>query len=372
MQKTLMAILIATYLASAAFAQEPCSAAMVVEPETGTILYEQNADQALPTASMTKMMTLLLVLEEIEAGRLDWSAPVSTSARASKMGGSQVYLRHGETFSVRDMVAATMVHSANDAALALAEHVGGTADAFVTMMNRRAEELGLEDTEYYSPHGLPGEAGQKDDVMTPRDLARLGSELMKHPEMRRLAVLQTMPFRDGTFTMVNPNHLLRLYSGATGIKTGYHGKAGFCVTASARRGPMELIAVVMGCDRKQDSFQRAATLLTEAFHAHKKLVPLVKGKPLEKPLSIREGEKGAVPVVAGATVPILAERRSSPKLELLVSSTHAVAPIQKGQQVGWIVVRKDGTPIARVPALAAADVERAGWFSRTWDRVWPF
>ncbi len=287
------------------------------------------------------------------------------------MGGSQVYLKQGETFPVRALVAATMVHSANDAAMALAQKVGGTEEAFVRMMNKRAKSLGLTHSEFHSPHGLPAVEGEQDDVMSPHDLAVLGIEVMKYPELRKLAQTQTMPFRDGQFTLYNPNHLLNFYPGATGIKTGYHEKAGFCVTASAHRDSMNLVAVVMGCRHKEDSFRSAADLMTEAFTDYRILVPVQKGEKL-KPLSIQQGVEGSVPAVAARTVPIVAKRSGDPKLELVVSSTQPTAPISKGQQVGWIVVRKDGNPIARIKALAAADVAQAGWFSRTWDRVWPW
>lgn len=350
----------------------PYTAAIVMDPVTKMVLHDENAHEPKPIASMTKMMTLLIVLEQIRSGSLSWDTPVEVSAKASNMGGSQVYLKHGEVFSVSDLVAATMVHSANDAAMALAEKVAGNEESFVRMMNRKAEELNLEHTEYHSPHGLPARGEDQDDMMCPYDLAILGSHLMEHQPMKRLAVTQTMPFRNGEFTMYNPNHLLRNYPLATGIKTGYHGKAGFCVTASAKKGDMELVAVVVGSQNKRDNFGAAARLFDEAFANYERIEPVQAGKELPDPVPVREGEADSVPVVAAGSIPMTVERGKKAGVDVQVSSTGATAPIAKGQQVGWVIVRKDGQPVAKVPALAARSVERSGWVSRTWSKIWPF
>ena len=375
MNKRLALVLVSCVLgASAALAQQappPYTAAIVMEPETKTVLLDENAHTMVPIASMTKMMTLMLVLDEIEAGRLEWTTPVTVSAKASKMGGSQVYLAHNETFPVEDLVAATMVHSANDAAMALAEKIGGSSDHFVQMMNDKAAAMGLKETRFYSPHGLP-DPGQQDDMMSPYDLAILGSELMKSERMRKLAVTKEMPFRDGKFIMYNPNHLLRDYPEATGIKTGFHNKAGFCVTASARRGDLDLVAVVTGSKNKKDNFGSAASLFNDAFRKWEKRTLVTKGKNMPTNVPVREGIHESVGVVAGDAVNVLSERGGKSGYRVSVSGDTPTAPVKQGQQVGWIIVKKDGQPVAKVPALAANDIERAGWFARTWDKVWPF
>ncbi len=350
----------------------PYTAAIVMDPVTGAVLHAENPHEPRPIASMTKMMTLLVVLDQISSGNLSWDTPVEVSAHASKMGGSQVYLKQGEVFPVRDLVAATMVHSANDAAMALAEKVAGNEQSFVRLMNQKAKELKLEHTEYHSPHGLPARGEEQDDVMCPYDLAVLGSKLMEHESMRKLAVTQTMPFRDGAFTMYNPNHLLKDYPLATGIKTGYHEKAGFCVTASAKKGDMELVGVVMGSRNKRDNFGSAARLFDEAFAEYQRIEPVQAGKSLSKAVPVGEGKIDTVPVVAGRTVPMTVSKNNKPNIDVQVSATAVKAPISKGQQVGWAIVRKDGKPVAKVPALAANSVERAGWFARTWSAIWPF
>lgn len=373
MIKRLISFVVICTCAVAAFAQAPppYTGAIVMEPETRTVLLDENAHTMVPIASMTKMMTLLITLDEIEAGRLDWTTPVTVSANASKMGGSQVYLAHNEAFPVEDLVAATMVHSANDAAMALAEKIGGSREHFVQMMNDKAKEMGLEETEFHSPHGLP-DRGEQDDMMSPWDLAILGAELMEHPSMQKLAVTQEMPFRDGKFIMYNPNHLIRNYPEATGIKTGFHDKAGFCVTASAKRGDLELVAVVVGSKIKADNFDSAAALFNDAFRKYEKRTLVANGKSMTANVPVRGGARDVVGVVAGEDVKVLSERNGRSGYKVSVSGSTPTAPIQKGQQVGWIIVKKDGQPVAKAPALAASDVERAGWFARTWDRIWPF
>jgi len=365
---TLLLTIAATVLPVVAQVPPPYTAAIVLEPTTGRILFEKNSNQALPTASMIKMMTLLVVMDEIKEGTITLDTPVTVSAKASRMGGSQVFLKQGETFPVKDLIAATMVHSANDAAMALAERVGGTEEAFVPLMRTKAQQLGLKNTDIHSPHGLPAEGEDQPDVMSPADLARVGMEIMKFPLIRQLAVLQTMPFRGGVFIMNNPNRLLRMYPDATGIKTGYHGKAGFCVTASARRGNLDLIAVVVGSQRKQDNFESAANLFSEAFARYRMLQPVKKGTVMTGAARISGGSVDSVKVVAGDTANVLVDRGEGQKIELLLKIDTVKAPIRKFQKVGLIIVRQGGKPIAQIPALAVNDVARASLM----QRLWPF
>lgn len=371
--KPILSTLALASLAVGLFGQAPppYTAAIVMESTTGQILFEKNAREPLPTASMTKMMTLMIVLDQIRDGSLTWDTPVKTSAHASRMGGSQVFLRDGEVFPVRDLAAATMIHSANDAAMALAEHIGGNGEAFVKMMNNRARQLGLKNTIYYSPHGLPGE-GDPDDVMSPYDLAILGRELMKSPEMREWAKTHIMPFRGGVFIMNNPNHLIRNYDGATGIKTGFHDQAGFCVTGSAKRGNMELISVVMGSKIKKDNFDSAASLMTDAFNSYKLLEPLKKGQSIDQAVPVANGATATVPVVAGSAGTVLVKRDQEGAISTEVLPSNPAAPIKQGQQVGWINLKQGGKVVGKVPALAAVNVEVAPWYKKLWNRLWPF
>jgi D-alanyl-D-alanine carboxypeptidase (penicillin-binding protein 5/6) len=368
MKRFAVTMLVAAAATTAAMAQPSnFTAAIVIEPTTGRVLYEKNSQTPLPPASMTKMMTLLIVAENVRQGQLKYSDPVPVSARASKMGGSQVFLKQGEQFTVAEMAAATMIHSANDAAMSLAEKIGGSAESFVNLMNQRAQRLGLKNTKYVTPHGLPGEKGSPDDLMSAADLAKLGIELMKFPEMRQWAVTQQAPFRGGVFTMYNPNHLLKFYQGATGIKTGYHGKAGFCVTASAKRGDMELVSVVMGSDKK-GSFENAAYLMTEAFNTWQLGNAVKKGQRVNGTVAVEDGAAPNVGVVAGGDARLLTRRGDAAAFQTQLSPAAVTAPVRQGQQVGWVVVKQGKQVVAKVPALAANAVEKEPW----WKAFWPF
>ncbi|HEV7767990.1 MAG TPA: D-alanyl-D-alanine carboxypeptidase family protein, partial [Thermoanaerobaculia bacterium] len=259
------------------------TAAYVIETSTGQVLFAENEHKPLPTASMAKMMTLLITMEEIKAGNLTYETPITISARASKMGGSQIYLRAGSVWPVKNLIIATMVQSANDAAQALAEKIGGSSESFADMMNARAQELGLNHSRFYDPHGLPNPTDpSRVDTMCPHDLAILGMEVMKHPFLAALSTVPEMPFRNGTLEKIyNPNHLINprkanYMQDATGIKTGYSGPAGFCVTASARRNNLDVVAVVMGAKTSggtNGSFANAARLMNQAFINYRMVVP---------------------------------------------------------------------------------------------------
>jgi D-alanyl-D-alanine carboxypeptidase (penicillin-binding protein 5/6) len=351
-------------VASGALAQEPYTAAIVLEPTTGKVLFEKNSNQPFPTASMIKMMTLLVVMDEIKSGQLSLDDPVTVSAKASQLGGSQVYLKQGEVFPVRELIAATHVHSANDAALALAEHVAGTESAFVELMRAKARELGLKNTDIHSPHGLPAAGEDQPDVMSPADLAKVGIQILEHPMLRELGTVQTMPFRDGTFTMYNPNRLLKIYPNATGIKTGYHGKAGFCVTASARKGNMDLIAVVMGSQRKEDNFNSAAQLFAEAFARHEMASAIKRGTVMTVPAKVKGGAAETVRVAAGDDANVLIERGKGGAIQLSMVTDPLEAPVSRLQRVGTIIVKQDGNEVAKVPALAVDDVPKQSLMKR--------
>ncbi|MGH9456716.1 MAG: D-alanyl-D-alanine carboxypeptidase family protein [Thermoanaerobaculia bacterium] len=365
---------LALLLASLAAAQPLADydRAILVEPTTGTVLFAKNVDKPAPIASMTKMMTALVVLDLIEAGKLDWNDPVSASAYASRMGGSQVYLRHREVFPVRSILAAVLVQSANDAAQALAEHVGGGSDEpFVRMMNAKARALGLRETRFTSPHGLP-DGERPDDVSSPRDLWRLGWELMKHPEARKLVSTEKMPFRNGEFILWNPNNLLERYEPAIGIKTGTHDRAGSCVTAAAKKGDMTLIAVVMGAGQRNAMFAEVERMFEEAFAEYEVIEPVRKGTPAARALPVAGGRVPTVAAVAGADARIVVAKDETTLISTAIQTARPPAPVEKGERVGWIVVSKQGTPIGRVPLVATAAVPARTWLQTFWDHVWPW
>jgi D-alanyl-D-alanine carboxypeptidase (penicillin-binding protein 5/6) len=380
-----VAVMVVALAAMSAFAQEeggPVSpailnnptgftAAYVMEPSTGRVLFEQNANTALPTASMSKMMTLLLTMDEIQAGNLHYDTPITISARASKMGGSQIYLRAASVWPLKNLIIATMVHSANDAAEAIAEKIGGSAESFADMMNAKAQELGLKQSHFYDPHGLPAKDPKMNNVMSAHDLAIVGRELMKHPFMRSLAVIPEMEFRNGTLARIyNPNRLLRFYEGTTGIKTGFSGPAGFCVTASAKRNNMELIAVVMGAKSSrgpESSFEIAARLMNQAFINYKMVTPVKQGTVVAQ-APVSEGRTKAVPAIAAADVQALVKRGEEKGVRVAFNGDKVKAPVKRGQRIGTIVVQRGNETLAKVPAIAAQDVAKQPW----WKALLPF
>lgn len=372
MKRSMVVVLSLVIFALPLAAQDkPYTAAILIEPSTKTVLFEENARTPLPVASMTKMMTLLIALDRIRAGELTLDTPVNVSARAASMGGSQVFLRAGAQFPVRALLAATMIHSANDAATALAEHIGGSNEAFAELMNQKAQELGMKQSRFYSPHGLPA-TETPDDVMSAYDAALAGMELMSHGIMRQYAKMQEAPFKSGTFErLYNPNRLLKIMPDATGIKTGFHNKAGFCVTASASRNGMDLVAVVMGTPpaRKNENFTSAAEILNRGF-AQWRMQQLVKrGQPIKDQAKVEGGVSETVGVVAGGDISILAKRgQQNGGAEVQFVPTNLAAPVTQGQQIGTIVVKQGGKVTQKVPALAAAAVPATPWYRR----LWPF
>jgi D-alanyl-D-alanine carboxypeptidase (penicillin-binding protein 5/6) len=347
----------------------PYQAAILMEAETGKILFEKDAHKPWPPASMVKMMTTMVVLDRIRDGAVNLSDMVTTSRWAEQMGGSQVYLKEGETFTVEDLLKAVMIHSANDASVALAEYVSGSTDAFVDLMNDKAEQLGLKETRYHSVHGLPPDPGQEDDLMSAYDLALLGRELMKFPEAAQWAAVTQEPFRNGQFTMTNPNHLLRQFPGSDGIKTGFHNKAGFCVTGSAKRGDLRLIVVVLGSTRKQDCFRSATQILNQGFANYRMFVPVKAGAALGRDALVRGGVVEQVPVVASQDVRVLVKRGEEKKVQVEINVPDRVsAPVSTGQVVGEIIVKLDGDEVGKTAATAAQDVAQAS----LWKRWWPF
>ena len=330
-------------------------ATLLMEKETGQVLFAQNEREKLEPASVTKVMTLLLVMEAIARGELHYEDVVTVSANAASMGGSQVYLSEGEQITVEELLKAVCVSSGNDAAVALAEQVSGVTELFVQQMNNRALELGMTDTHFANPTGLPAEG----HVTSARDIALMSRELIgKHTDIRRFTTIWMDTIRGGQFGLSNTNKLIRFYDGATGLKTGSTDAAGYCISATAERDGMELIAVVLGGETSQQRFEDAKTLLNYGFSAY----ALADVTPAEAPL---------VPIRLGHSPTVAAEL---PQSKLLVSKgqagslTQAVtlredlsAPIAKGSPVGTLTVKSGDTVLAELPLTSAADVERMSW-----------
>jgi D-alanyl-D-alanine carboxypeptidase (penicillin-binding protein 5/6) len=349
----------------------PYVSACVIEPSTGQVIFEKDMHKPWPLASMTKMMLMLIVAEKLHDGSLKLGDQVSTSALASKMGGSQVYLREGETFSLDDMMKAVVVHSANDASLAVAEYVAGSGEAFVQIMNKRAQELGMKDTHYYSPHGLPPAPGQQADVSSAYDSEMLARELVKYPDVLRWSSIDVCGFRNGTFELRNTNHLVRTYKGCDGLKTGFYASAGFNVAATARRQGLRLIAVAMGSPGKQKNFNAAATLLSQGFMNYYLYQVAKKGAPISQDVAVAGGASFRFKPVWGEDLNVFmkhGQEKSAVKIAFDLPSK-LKAPIAAGQDVGKGVVTVDGQPAGSAALIAPADIQQGGIISRLIGRL---
>ncbi len=340
--------------------------AYVMDAETGLTLVATNPDDRRQPASMLKMMTELIILEHIADGDLRLDEIVKVSAKASRMGGSQVYLKHGEEFTVEELLKALAIHSANDAAVALAEHLAGSTDAFIDLMNMRAGELGMRDSEFHSVHGLPAGRGQSPDMTTARDLARLGMEIIKYPQALEWASTKTAPFRDGKFTLYNPNKLVGNYRGLDGIKTGYTGAAGFCVTASATQKGKRLISVVMGCPKDKDRANETTRLLTYGFNAYTQVAVIKQpGEILPEPIPVKDGKVKTARIAYGESLTVSVPRNQEADLRVELLLPEAVqAPQALGAEVGRAVVKLGGRSLGSVPLILTEELVKGSW----WDR----
>jgi serine-type D-Ala-D-Ala carboxypeptidase (penicillin-binding protein 5/6) len=331
----------------------PYAAALLMEPETGTVMFENNEHKPWPTASLAKMMIAMIVAEKLADGSLKPGDRIATSRNAAAMGGSQVYLKEGETFSLDDMMKAIMVHSANDASVAVAEYIGGSTEAFVQMMNREAARLGMKDTHYYSVAGLPPAPGQQADMSSAWDEALLARAMIRYPQIMQWASIDTAPFRGGTFELRNTNHLVRTFPGCDGLKTGFYYEAGFNVVATARRGGMRLVAVVLGSPNKLKNFNSAAELMAQGFATYQMRVVGTQGAPIEQTLAVSGGSLASLRPVWGRNLSVMQKRgdEGALKVEFQLPASLA-APIRAGQQVGVGEATSGGKVVASAPLLA--------------------
>ena len=328
--------------------------AVLMEKETGAVLYEANAHDKLEPASVTKVMTLLLVMEALDAGRIQKEDLVTVSARAASMGGSQVYLKEGEQMTVDDMLKAVAVVSGNDAAVALAERLAGSEEAFVAQMNQRAAELGMADTNFVNCTGLPA-AGH---LTSAYDIALMSRELiLNHPDIRAYTTIWMDAIRDGQFQLSNTNRLVRWYEGCTGLKTGSTDSALYCLSATAEREGMELIAVVMKSPTSSQRFDSAMAMLNFGFANY----TLVDARPREAlpPVEVALGTVDTVQPVLGQSTRILVEKSQIDAVTTAVRLTQEVeAPVEAGQKLGDLVISVDGQARQTIPLVAAQAVER--------------
>ena len=338
-------------------------AVLLMEKETGNVLYEENSHEKREPASVTKVMTMLLVMEAIDSGKLSYDDMVTVSAHASSMGGSQVYMKEYEQMTVHDMLKAVAVVSANDGSVALAEHLAGSEDAFVARMNQRAAELGMEDTCFVNCTGLPA-AGH---LTSAHDIALMSRELiLNHPDIRQFTTIWMDTIRDGAFQLSNTNKLVRFYEGATGLKTGSTDAARFCLSATAERDGMELIAVVMGAETSEKRFETAKSMLNFGF-ANYTLMDVHPNQALP-PVDVLMGVEETVQPVLERSSRILVEKSVLDKVTTELNLAEDVeAPVEAGQKLGSMVVRVDGVEQEVIPIVADRSVDRlsiGGIFSR--------
>ena len=346
-------------LAGPVQAAEPKSA-LLMDAATGTVLYENNAHEALAPASVTKVMTLLLIMEAIDDRRIGWEDAVTASEAAAAKGGSQVYLKVGETMTVSDMVKSIAVSSANDCACAMAEHLAGSEGAFVELMNKRAAELGMKDTHFVNCTGLDDDPAAKNHRTSAHDIAIMSRELLvNHPDIKNFTTIWMDTIRDGAFGLSNTNKMVRYYPGCTGLKTGFTSGAGYCLSASAQREGMELIAVVMGAETSQDRFAACKGMLDQGFANYALYTPNIQ-EGASVPVAL--GQADSVAAVPEKIPQILVERVKLPDVTAEVSlSPQVEAPIVQGQHLGVLTVRAGEEILAEVPLIAETEVPRLTW-----------
>ena len=327
--------------------------ALLMEGSTGKILYEKASHEKLPPASVTKIMTMLLVMEALDNGQFKSDDMVSVSPLAASMGGSQVFLEENEQLSVHDMLKAVAVASGNDAAVALAEFTAGSHQGFVDKMNKRAKELGMNDTHFVNCNGLDDDA----HLTSAHDIALMSRELMKHPKIFEYTTIWMDSLRDGSFGLVNTNKLVRFYQGATGLKTGSTSVAGFCISATAKRDNMDLIAVVLGSPSSKERFADATKMLDFGFANYAVSNSLVSDKELPD-LAIKKGLSDTVGIGLAEGFSILLEKSKIGSIEKKISlPDHLNAPIEKNHKVGEVEFLIDGKTVGKCDIVAKEQVK---------------
>ena len=358
----LLLVLLAGALLPAVRAAEldlPAPSYVLMERSTGEVLLEHNAHERLRPASVTKVMTLLLIMEALDDGRIGWDDMVQTSAAAAAKGGSQIYLEENEQLPLEEMLKSIVVSSANDCACAMAEHIAGSEAAFVEMMNARAEQLGMTDTRFVNCTGLDDEPEAAEHLTTAYDIALMSRELLGHEAIKKYTTIWMDTVRDGQFGLSNTNKLVRFYDGTTGLKTGYTSAAGHCLSASAERNGMELIAVVLHCASSTDRFESAKALLNYGFSNYALVTP----EPGELPaVPVTLGTAAEITPVLADETPILIDKALAAGVETRVCVDESVtAPVEAGQTLGTLTITSGGQTIAERDLVAPEAVEALRW-----------
>lgn len=330
--------------------------AILMEESTGNILYESNPDERLPIASVTKVMTMLLIMEAVDSEKISLDDMVTVSENAMSYGGSTMFLETGEQLTVNDMLKGIAVASANDGCVAMAEHLAGSESAFVDMMNEKAKELGMENTHFMNTNGLD----EDDHYSSARDVAIMSRELMKHETIFNYTSIWMDTLRGGKFQLANTNKLIRFYDGANGLKTGSTSKALCCLSAAAKRNDMQLIAVVLGAPTSAERFASAKSLLDYGFANYAVNTQITAGDEVQK-IAVEKGVDKEVGVVAGDSCSTLVKKGQEDNItkEIKIDET-ITAPIEAGQKIGTMTISRDGEVIADIDLNALSAVEKKG------------
>ncbi|MFT4413252.1 D-alanyl-D-alanine carboxypeptidase family protein [Fredinandcohnia humi] len=342
--------------------------AILIERDTGKVLYEKNSNEKLPPASMTKIMTLLLIMEALDNGSISYSEKVRTSEHAASMGGSQIFLEPGEEMTVEEMLKGIAIGSGNDASVAMAEKVAGSEEAFVEMMNKKAEDLGLKNTLFQNPTGLPAE----NHYSTAYDMAIISKELLKYEDITKFTGKYEEYLRqnsDNKFWLVNTNRLVKFYPGVDGLKTGFTTEAKYCLTATAVKDDMRLISVIFGAPTPKDRNAQVTKMLDYGFSQYK-THPLYERNQEVSNVKVSKGSEKTVKLFTSEPISLLTkkgEKIDDVKKEIIVAEK-INAPIKKGDEIGKLVIKKDGKVLSESPLVAGEDIDAAGWwklFKRT-------
>ncbi|MFC8961800.1 D-alanyl-D-alanine carboxypeptidase DacF [Bacillus subtilis] len=337
--------------------------AVLIERDTGKVLYNKNSNEKLAPASMTKIMTMLLIMEALDKGKIKMSDKVRTSEHAASMGGSQIFLEPGEEMTVKEMLKGIAIASGNDASVAMAEFISGSEEEFVKKMNKKAKELGLKNTSFKNPTGLTEEG----HYSSAYDMAIMAKELLKYESITKFTGTYEDYLRENTdkkFWLVNTNRLIKFYPGVDGVKTGYTGEAKYCLTASAKKGNMRAIAVVFGASTPKERNAQVTKMLDFAFSQYE-THPLYKRNQTVAKVKVKKGKQKLIELTTSEPISILTKKgedMNDVKKEIKMKDNIS-APIQKGQELGTLVLKKDGEVLAESPVAAKEDMKKAGFIT---------
>jgi serine-type D-Ala-D-Ala carboxypeptidase (penicillin-binding protein 5/6) len=347
----------------------PIESSILMEAASGAILFEKDIHKQRAPASMVKMMLMLIVMEKLRADELHLSDTITSTAHASKMGGSQVYLREGETFTLEEMLKAIAIASANDACVAVAEHISGTVEGFLDLMNERAKALSMDDTHFATVHGLPPSNGDPSDLTSAHDMAILARELSKYPEILTWSAMKEDSLRQGKFILTNTNKLIYQFPGIDGFKTGFHAQAGFNVTATAQRDGLRMIAVVMGAPSSTTRFDEAKRLLAMGFNSYRRVVLVRKDAPIGPEIRVSGSTLRRIRAVAQEDIAVVIKKSIEKQLVTDVQVPQDLsAPAHRGQVIGEVRIKHQDQILTRTAAVVPEEIPKVGLVWRLFGR----